>query len=109
MRQISIAIITAFMVLIMLPVFGLGAVGGRSTVAVDFYAGQHTRQQVDDQQLNIPNGIKPYHVVSVRIHRKLPRLPQTSERPVLWSMGMMGLALLVVLAAYRHNRRDIFK
>ncbi|WP_251898641.1 hypothetical protein [Lactiplantibacillus paraplantarum] len=79
--------------------------GGQSTVAVDFYAGQ----QVDDQQLNIPNGIKPYHVVSVRAHRKLPRLPQTSERPVLWSMGMMGLALLVVLAAYRHNRRDIFK
>lgn len=106
MRQVSVSMITIFISLMMLPVLGYGAVGGQSAVTVDFYAGQHTRQQVDAQQVHIPDGIKPYHVVNVRIQRNASQLPQTGERPLLWLAEIVGLGLLVVLASYRYHRWD---
>ena len=37
---------------------------GRSTVTVSFYAGQRTQQQIDNRNVKIPNGTRPYRVVT---------------------------------------------
>lgn len=84
---------------------------GRSTVTVSFYAGQRTQQQIDNRNVKIPNGTRPYRVVTEKTLTRPKgyyQLPQTDEQLLTWFYASFGSVLLILLMVIRWFNKESY-
>ncbi|MCT3280891.1 cell surface protein [Lactiplantibacillus plantarum] len=108
-QRFSVCVATILISLIMLTITGVAAVGGRSTVTVSFYAGQRTQQQIDNRNVKIPNGTRPYRVVTEKTLTRPKgyyQLPQTDEQLLTWFYASFGSVLLILLMVIRWFNKE---
>lgn len=110
-QRFSVCVATILISLIMLTITGVAAVGGRSTVTVSFYAGQRTQQQIDNRNVKIPNGNRPYRVVTEKTLTRPKgyyQLPQTDEQLLTWFYASFGSVLLILLMVIRWFNKESY-